>query len=142
MTSPVSVLARLCREIKIDPPARHGSIYFLVDGDAIVYVGQTTNIDLRISAHVNIVPRDGAVKLFTRALAMDVAIEHLDAYEGALIRRLWPRYNLRAPAHSGGDNAILIALGLEPHDDEAIAARRWSEHVYRPRIAQRRRRAA
>lgn len=118
----------LCRQ-------RNSAIYFLLLDDEITYVGQTTNIDQRIYLHVNTENRWGVPKVFNRATWMAVPIEQLDAYEGALIRALRPSCNRRAPAYRGGDNEILIALGMEPHIDEAAAAKSWGDLVYAPRVA-------
>lgn len=123
---------------------RFGAVYLLVLRGEVMYVGQTTDLDTRIAWHAEqaAMPtkeRDEEIvanyhcKPFDRALAMRLRVEDLDLYEGALIRALWPRYNRRAPIHSGRDNAVLAALGLAPHDDEKANARAWSKSIYTPR---------
>ena len=101
-------------------------VYLLVERADIVYVGQSTDIELRIAMHCSDVRTGKAyAKRFDRALWFVVPRDLLTAYEGALIRRLHPRHNFNAPTHDGGDNEILVKLGLDPHEDENAAAEAW-----------------
>lgn len=134
MKSLLDVLAGRTREIALDVHRqKRGAVYFLILDGEVVYVGQTTNIEQRAYSHLNLESRWGVPKRFDRIVAMDVAIDDLDAYEGALIRLIRPRFNRRAPLHAGRDNEVLAALGLAPHHDENANAREWSASVYTPR---------
>lgn len=106
-------------------PVKSGSIYALVDEDEIVYIGKTTNIGQRLWMH-KVGTRRTPAKVFSRALRLDVPIDDLDAFEGALIRRFNPRYCNSAPANKGRDTEVLASLGLEPDsvNEEAFGTRR------------------
>lgn len=106
----------------VDPP-RFAGVYFLLDGDEIVYVGQSIDVPQRINAHRS--RRDHAharwrIK-WDRALWIPVPEKELDAYEGALIRRLTPRHNTGAPADASRDDEICTALNLPPRDPSRLA---------------------
>lgn len=102
-------------------------IYFLVDGDDIVYVGSSTDLDSRLYQHTldrrSAKPR--TAKRWDRARWLPLPERVHGYYEGALIRALRPRYNRGAPRHVGWDNEILDGLGLPTHDDEFAAAEDW-----------------
>ncbi len=83
-------------------------VYFLVDAEEVVYVGQSVSVHGRVSDHIG----DG-VKRFDRALAIHVPPEDLDATENAFIRALKPRYNRRSTKPCDEDEqAILSRYGL------------------------------
>jgi predicted GIY-YIG superfamily endonuclease len=63
-------------------------VYFLVRDDVVTYVGQTTNLYLRITHH----RRD---KRFDHVLYLSVEIEDLDRVERGFIAALQPEYNLQ-----------------------------------------------
>lgn len=115
--SALSLLEARCQEWTPD----YCGVYLLISGDEIVYVGSSRFVHARFESHTN----DG--KEFDRALWFRVPPESMLAYEGALIRRLAPRYNTSAPAYRGDDAAILAILGLPAHEDEAAAVRAWRE---------------
>lgn len=132
-------------EIAIPAPRSTGNVYLLVDGDEIVYVGQTTAIEQRIAWHwiqsqtpTVISKRTDAptpnadCKRFTRAFAFEAPESELRAIESALIRALRPKYNRRADRYTGGDNAIISALGLPAHVDEKANAKEFRLAVHRP----------
>jgi hypothetical protein len=62
-------------------------VYFLVRDDVVVYVGQTTNLHLRVARH----RRD---KQFDRVLHLPTPCEDLDRVERGFIHALQPEYNL------------------------------------------------
>lgn len=127
----LAVLSPLVAEIPLrQQRASAVGVYFLIADETIVYVGQSCSVLGRIQLHELEADSDSATaKVFTRATWIAIPVGLLNAYEGALIRALRPRYNRRAPAYLGGDNAILLGLGLAAHDDEAANARSWLEHV-------------
>lgn len=63
-------------------------VYFLIREGAVVYIGQTSAIHQRMSAHVN----DG--KIFDRVLAVRVQPDRLDIAESTLIERFAPVLNV------------------------------------------------
>lgn len=79
-------------------------VYFLVESDEVVYVGQSVNTTSRIRSHLS-----ENQKRFDRSFMMPVPETELDAIEGAFIRALKPKYNsshgLGAPAC---DESIII----------------------------------
>lgn len=60
-------------------------IYFLCEGDEVVYIGQATCAAARIASHSG--------KPFTRAFILPCLIEHLNDLEGTFIRAFKPRLN-------------------------------------------------
>jgi hypothetical protein len=56
-----------------------------------------------------------------RAVWLPLDESDLDAYEGALIRRLTPRYNTSAPSDAARDAEICELLGLPPCDLARLA---------------------
>ena len=63
-------------------------IYFLLDDDEVVYVGQTTRGLARVYAHI----RD---KHFTKFYIIEHSIEELDYWEDYYIFKYHPKYNKR-----------------------------------------------
>lgn len=132
MTSPLAILDVRTVELNLDAcRARVGAIYFLIDNDEIVYVGQTMRLIPRIAIHLGGGPHS-AVKSFDRVRFFTCDATDLDRYEGALIRALRPRYSRRAPAWRGQDNDTLRELGLPTLDDEKANAEDWHRSVYQP----------
>lgn len=80
-------------------------VYFLVQGDAVIYVGQSVAPLLRIASHQK-------EKDFEFAFYVPVPVERLDEVEGAFIRFLAPALNRGAPAERGRDQAVLEEFGL------------------------------
>ena len=72
-------------------------IYFLLDGDEIVYVGQSKNIFARIGDHVR------GSKDFDSFTFIDLDIDgdDLNLAEAELIYRLEPKYNKNVPRSNG-----------------------------------------
>ena len=130
MTSPLAVLSSRTVELDLDAcRARIGAIYFLINKDEIVYVGQTMRLIPRITIHLGGDVRS-AVEHFDRVRFFTCDQGDLDRYEGALIRALRPRYSRRAPAWRGQDNETLRELGLPTLDDEEANAEDWHRSVY------------
>ena len=85
-------------------------VYFLVDGDELVYIGQSVNPIARIGSHVT-----ENRKQFTHAFLLPVPEDQLDNVEGALIRFLDPRYNSKqtgAPRGNKADEEVLEEVGI------------------------------
>ena len=145
MTSPLSILSARFAEVAIPTPReRTGHVYLLVDGDEVVYVGQTIALEQRIAWHweqsrAPVVARkrrqieNPHCKPFDRALALEAPEGDLRDIEGALIRALRPRFNHRADTHRGNDNKILASLGLPAHADEKANAADYRKTTYQPR---------
>ena len=84
------------------------AIYFLVEEDEVVYIGQSTNPASRVTAH-------GSTKIFDRVFLLPVPRSALNGVEGALIRLLQPKLNggeghkwgLQAPGDKENDKDFL-----------------------------------
>lgn len=103
-------------------------IYFLANDDEVVYVGQTADVDARVRLHQQD-KRICGPKEFNRVFFVEVAWEDLDAYEGALIRALNPKYSLRAPRDVGRDEEVLAIFGIERDVSGAFAARQRASYL-------------
>jgi hypothetical protein len=62
-------------------------VYFLCDGDTVVYVGQTTNLAVRLSSHNN-------DKTFDRVFFVRCSSEEMGPLETKWIKALRPKYNI------------------------------------------------
>lgn len=69
-----------------------GHIYFLFDGDEIVYVGQTTQGEARVFAHRFASERP---KQFDAVTMIECPIDKLDELESRFIIEFCPRYNMK-----------------------------------------------
>ena len=67
------------------PWAKASGVYFLLDGDEVVYVGQAVNVYSRIGQHTD--------KRFDRYAFVPCAVEVLDRLESLYIHCLRPRLN-------------------------------------------------
>lgn len=67
------------------PWSNASGVYFLLDGNEVVYVGQSVNVYSRISQHKD--------KLFDRYAYVPCRVESLDALESLYIHFLRPRLN-------------------------------------------------
>jgi len=67
------------------PWEKASGVYFLLDGDEVVYVGQAVNVYSRISQHTN--------KRFDRYAFVPCAVDALDRLESLYIHCLRPRLN-------------------------------------------------
>lgn len=84
-------------------------IYFLIDDDEIVYVGQTIGLSGRIQTH-----RKEKLGLFEQVLYLPVPQSELDRVEQSFIRALRPRLNIACSAADLRDEhaAALEGLGM------------------------------
>ena len=70
-------------------PVAKPQVYFLIDGDEIVYVGSSTNFYNRLAAHYY------GGKVFTHFSVIDCTLEQLEIVEYNYIRALKPKYNIQ-----------------------------------------------
>lgn len=68
-------------------------IYVLIDGDSVVYVGQTSNLISRLAQHAK-------TKRFTRYWSVDCPRDELSSAEAAYIVALNPTLNAALPSNS------------------------------------------
>jgi hypothetical protein len=66
---------------------KQSGVYFLCDGGAVVYVGQSTNVFGRVGAHIG-------HKTFDRIYFVRVPQTDLNFVEACLINQLRPKYNI------------------------------------------------
>lgn len=118
-------LARRLVEVPLPPPLP--GVYLLLAGEEVVYVGQSAFVEQRVAHHWQVMPRGS----FDRALVLAVPREDLDAFEGALIRALRPKFNKRGPRPSAREMSILIDLGLPLHQPH-VARREILVANYKP----------
>lgn len=78
-------------EVPVPPRAEGAWVYFLILGEEVVYVGQSTALPTRIGQHAI------STKAFDRVLAVRVRPEDLNRCEAAAIYALQPRYNKSKP---------------------------------------------
>ena len=86
------------------------AIYFLVDNDRVVYIGQSCNPASRVKTHED-------NKVFDRVYLLPVPRPALNGVEGALIRLLQPELNGGDSRKTGG----LQAPGNPDEDEKFIA---------------------
>jgi hypothetical protein len=130
----IKSIVECCEELLLVPSLpRRGFVYFLIDGEEIVYVGRTTNVEQRVALHLNDVDKRVDVKVFNRVLWREVPLADYGIYENALIRALRPKYNRRAGAWVGRDNEALAFFGLTLLDDEKANAREFAASVHEAR---------
>ena len=101
------------------------AVYFLVEKDKVVYIGQSTNPASRVAAHDNI-------KVFDRVFILPVPRSALNGVEGALIRLLQPKLNggernqknkgLQAPGDPADDEDYLAAFVRDKEKKEENAS--------------------
>lgn len=70
-------------------------LYFLFDGDELVYVGQTEDLDARLSVHRK------SEKKWNSYAFLPCFLENMDSLEARYIIRYSPRYNVGLPGTSG-----------------------------------------
>ena len=78
-----------------DQPA----IYFLIHGGEVVYVGRSSNVNLRIGHHIN-----KQQKPFDRYYAVYCDVKDLDQTERGYIEKFQPKYNVHR--NKGGYSAV------------------------------------
>jgi len=130
-----------------EPRQRYSGVYFLIDGDEIVYVGKSVDIVARLFGHGR--ARDGKnrkrrVRKFDRSAWIAAPVDQIAALEAAFIRRLAPRYNTKHGVKTSPlDEQLLAPYDLPPVDPQRWAAleKRRGYALFRPiRMAQRKRR--
>lgn len=89
------------------PWKKASGVYFLLDGDEVVYVGQAVNVYSRIAQHTN--------KQFDRYAFVPCAVEMLDKLESLYIH--WLRPKLNGSLSNGFKSAPIgldVLIGLTP----------------------------
>jgi hypothetical protein len=100
-------LANLNGMMDIPQSMYPSGVYFLCDGEELVYIGQSVNPISRIATH-----RHEGRKEFTHAFLLPVPEYELNNVEGAMIRHLKPKYNGRngTPRGDESDEEVLKKL--------------------------------
>jgi hypothetical protein len=78
---------------------RTRAVYFLLQGSAVVYVGQTNNIHKRIGEHLT-----DSSKTFDAYHFIKVAESEAQMVEAAYIRKLRPKFNVQLNVNSDVEN--------------------------------------
>lgn len=126
----MNALDVLAPHLRPDPTTlrpRLVGVYFLISKDVIVYVGQSTDVEVRVVQQT--AKRRRRRRVFDRAAWIELPEADLSTYEGALIRALRPKYNRVAPTKNQRDDEVLARLGLPPIDP----AMRGLYHVQKPK---------
>lgn len=76
----------MMEKINVSEYFKLGYVYYLWDGDDVVYVGQSTALSHRIRQHLS-------SKLFDSFSFIRCSIDEMDELEGREIMRLNPKYN-------------------------------------------------
>jgi len=81
-------------------PTIRSAVYFLVDADKVVYIGQSKNVLQRLGAHFRSEEME-----FDSYCFLAVPVDDLDTVEYGLIRKYSPKYNIQrypnGPKHPG-----------------------------------------
>lgn len=93
------------RLVEMNLEQTEAAVYFLCEGENIVYIGQARNPYARVPQH----RIDG--KRFDRCLLLHLPADVLDRVEGALIRVLRPPLNKGAPCVEDPES-VLCAMGI------------------------------
>jgi hypothetical protein len=93
--------------VDITGEMRRSGIYFLCDGNELLYIGQSVSVSSRISTHHH----EGK---FNRVIFMAWPPDDLNDVEGALIRALNPPLNGRTP------NGRIMSPGSGRKDEETM----------------------
>jgi len=86
-------------------------VYFLCQGETVVYVGQSQNVAVRIGTHMGEGRKD-----FTAAFCMRVPLEDLDYVETQFILALKPKHN-----HNRNGRIVTPRSGWRMRDQKQIA---------------------
>lgn len=99
--------------IPVPDQPKVGGIYLLLDGDEVVYVGQSNNIHWRAVQH-----RHQSSKQFDRYAYIMCAETDVNTIEAYLILHFAPRYNKKLPQNPlwGSLHVVAHELGLKPTD--------------------------
>lgn len=94
------------------PWAKASGVYFLLDGDEVVYVGQAVNVYSRIGQHTG--------KRFDRYAFVPCAVDALDRLESLYIHCLRPRLNgVQANGANCAPINLTALLGMVPNVSSA-----------------------
>jgi hypothetical protein len=109
--------------------ARISGVYFLFDGDEIVYVGQSVNVLNRVTSHFY-------DKKFDKVALLRVPEKDLLAIESIYIKKFLPKYNLKDAGSSDLQNfffykAVCEAKNLLPRREETESIPEYKERVRR-----------
>lgn len=89
------------------PWAKASGVYFLLDGDEVVYVGQAANVYSRIGQHTN--------KRFDRYAFVPCSVDALDRLESLYIHCLRPRMNgIQTNGANCAPLTLTALLGMVP----------------------------
>ena len=83
-------------------------VYFLFDGDEIVYVGSTTQFESRILSHQR------SKKVFDKFAYLDCSLEQMEFIEYRYINKFNPKYNIKMMP-TGGDYAPIEKIKKPLH---------------------------
>lgn len=86
------------------PRRKKCGIYFLIQGDEIIYIGQSRDCYRRLSEHENSPPR----KSFDAYCVIEVSPGKLDEIEAAYIAKFQPRLNITLPRMAGASLPTFI----------------------------------
>jgi hypothetical protein len=92
----MDILPKDANQFQISDPCC--GIYFLMQGESVVYVGQSVDIGARIRSHEN-----EAVKRFDKVFYLPCSEEALDSKENFFIGLYKPRYNSPSKVNTGID---------------------------------------
>ena len=84
----------MMEKINVSEYFKLGYVYYLWDGDDVVYVGQSTALSHRIRQHLS-------SKLFDSFSFIRCSIDEMDELEGREIMRLNPKYNRQLNEKNG-----------------------------------------
>jgi hypothetical protein len=89
--------------IRIAVPAKTAvcGVYFLLQGNRIVYVGQSGNVHVRLESH-----RREGTKKFDRYAIVECGAKKLDALEAKYIAKYSPKYNIMSNARNMAERVL------------------------------------
>ena len=85
-------------EVKVN---KLSGVYFLINDNEVVYVGQSKNVIVRVAGHA-----DDKFKVFNKVCVLSCGPANLDVLESAFIHKFRPRYNRQ---HSSGKMVATIS---------------------------------
>lgn len=101
----------------------HAGVYFLIQNQEIVYVGQSKNCLSRIQSHIN-----DDNKIFDSYTMIWTLLENLDFVESWYIHQFKPKYNKRAPINW----PTMVEIGRKHMEKVRENARKSSAMVFQP----------
>lgn len=95
-------------------------IYFLINNDRVIYIGQSVNVSARVSQHTT------TNKVFDKWLVLPCKKEHLDVMESLYI------HLLRPPGNGCNHGAMIAPMTLEgilePFTNPSLRSRAYGRH--------------